>query len=587
MGRVRKPTVNPRSFGEIKHRLRNSKVRTEIHDEDYAASQQILEEFVAREIGEAAPEAARARRLSSMASKKKRTAKDDADDDEVQELTATVSTPAMNLRSRTVTQPVPITATEAVVVPQSTPPIELHDDAPAVVPVSILLPRRPSVVPDWTAVANVPKSKALKAHEKSFKPANYKIPVYAPHLRRGHQRQERVSRYRKYIGEKRLFAGAVKVDGVAAYQADIVRLQDIERIGPEHVLVYFTDGSLSQKGYMSSAVVWRDHLGWDTEGLCLGQHKGTAYDAETCAIAMALDFALNKVRLHTNVKLVRVYSDAKGVLSDLKDLSAMELGPMLFGKYALQILYDRTDSLVAKGVRVEIHWVKGHHNSNGNKEADRVAGLVSRSTQSVISRERRIAAAIRPISPRLIRQPPHGGPPDGNTDSSATLMDIGLSQLRDQGCSNEHVDARTANNDGRCGEPNFISLMSNTSHTAQATSMDTDGHKVESTNKDEFAHIIVLGGTTNIQQQMSGLQSTMNMRDIEIKAIHYQFAALQTRQKELSSKLLLAQSRQSEDQVQWESLKRIRNMQSAEVRSRDVRARIEEIPIIDLTGESD
>jgi len=50
-----------------------------------------------------------------------------------------------------------------------------------------------------------------------------------------------------------------------------------------------------------------------------------------------------------------------------------DIGPFISHRLAIQDLYDGADWLVARGVKLELAWVKARDKAVGNKMADRAA----------------------------------------------------------------------------------------------------------------------------------------------------------------------------------------------------------------------
>jgi ribonuclease HI len=212
------------------------------------------------------------------------------------------------------------------------------------------------------------QSKALKAHKCTK--ANIQ-PIAQKPSKLDKIRQKIL--FEKHIGTNRAFAGYISFDSRAAYVADVERMQDVEVLyNSGQALAYWTDGSCGNNG-LSAAVVWVEQKGWLTRGFKINGATGSSGDAELYALAAAMLIAVDKVKLQNDVKLVRIYSDAKSLLQSLAKRSPSSLGPTISRKYALVVLHEQAEWLEECGVRVELTWVKGHHNSAGNKLADRVA----------------------------------------------------------------------------------------------------------------------------------------------------------------------------------------------------------------------
>ncbi|KAF1837440.1 hypothetical protein BDW02DRAFT_595588 [Decorospora gaudefroyi] len=201
-------------------------------------------------------------------------------------------------------------------------------------------------------------------------------------------KQRRARIVQQTIGQNTAFAGTVYVDPCAAWQDDKTRIQDVlARYHHKRAAVFWTDGSASKYGMLGAAVVWRATLentwkdgDWLEASYAIGyQTRGAAAaDAELFAIAAALDIAQGWVQNdRTRFELVRVYSDASTQLHQIRKDAPRDFGPMLGPELAVKALYERAQWLADQGVKVELHWVKGHKNSLGNKRADTVARMAT------------------------------------------------------------------------------------------------------------------------------------------------------------------------------------------------------------------
>ncbi|KAI8932953.1 hypothetical protein NX059_010422 [Plenodomus lindquistii] len=165
-----------------------------------------------------------------------------------------------------------------------------------------------------------------------------------------------------------------------ANRTDREELHDLRtrrKLNLDHVLLYFTDGC-HRDGFLGAGVAAyerRDaHMHYSTASHQLGFDTGASGDAELFAIAAALGLAKKKVDSNDKIQLVRVYSDELGLLKSLRSHDCAMLGPLIAAKTALQSVYERAQWLHAKGVAVELVWVKSHKNSKGNDMADKCAG---------------------------------------------------------------------------------------------------------------------------------------------------------------------------------------------------------------------
>jgi len=115
----------------------------------------------------------------------------------------------------------------------------------------------------------------------------------------------------------------------------------------------------------------------ESDGYMLGRFTGNSNDAELYAIAAALSRAVVDVQLQNRkIDRVRIISDSLIVLEALKrpNCLGLPLGPIITSRLAIQDIFSHADWLAAHEINLELRWVKGHANSNGNKAADREAG---------------------------------------------------------------------------------------------------------------------------------------------------------------------------------------------------------------------
>jgi ribonuclease HI len=186
--------------------------------------------------------------------------------------------------------------------------------------------------------------------------------------------------HQSILGRNPTFSGKVIISLPSeAREPDSVRLMnDDKNIELGHTIVYWADGSYacsgSSAGYMGAAVAWLDGDRYSVESYELGRYTGNSEDAEIFAIAAALGKAKNEVWESMDIHLVKVYSDAMGILQALANGTPCRVGPMLSNENtAIRAIYDRAKWLANKGVELELLWVKGHSESTGNALADRAA----------------------------------------------------------------------------------------------------------------------------------------------------------------------------------------------------------------------
>lgn len=223
----------------------------------------------------------------------------------------------------------------------------------------------------------------IKARDKKApvpKPAKKPAAVHDYRLRKSFtegrtRRRERAKRLRSLIlGRNRVFKGSIHIpDPFTARQTDAQRLSSIRAmIDLGIAIVYWVDGSACQE-YLGAGVVWQDKYNNISAQYKLGRYTGCSEDAEIFAIAAALGRARKEVERNRHIRIVKIFSDAQSVLQALGKGTLSHFGPMLAKKTALEGLYERTDTLTAQGVAVELVWVKGHAESEGNRLADHAA----------------------------------------------------------------------------------------------------------------------------------------------------------------------------------------------------------------------
>ncbi|KAJ4341284.1 hypothetical protein N0V95_007290 [Ascochyta clinopodiicola] len=191
-----------------------------------------------------------------------------------------------------------------------------------------------------------------------------------------HIRRHRLKRlHDSILGRYPIFPGTITIpDTVAAKLDDATRLQDISNdLQLCRAQVYWVDGS-NRNGFLGAGVAWRQSEQHFSGSYQLGPNtRGDSNDAEIFAIAAALGRAKKYMQTGHQLKLVRIYSDALEILKHIKKGTCSTLGPFLVKKTALEGLYARAHWLQTHNVRVELIWVKGHSNSEGNHMADALA----------------------------------------------------------------------------------------------------------------------------------------------------------------------------------------------------------------------
>lgn len=197
-----------------------------------------------------------------------------------------------------------------------------------------------------------------------------------------HDRRLRLKRMHDSIfaastfGTRPFFPGKIVIPSADdARLPDWARIQDLELLlHAGAAQVYWVDGSDS-KGFLGAGIVWQVE-GRYLSGPChLGQNTGgNNADAELFAMSAALRLAKKYVQQGNQLEIVSVFSDALGILQDIKHGNCLVFGPIRKGRTALEKLHARAQWLKEREVSIEIIWVKGHSNSEGNRLADAAAG---------------------------------------------------------------------------------------------------------------------------------------------------------------------------------------------------------------------
>lgn len=224
------------------------------------------------------------------------------------------------------------------------------------------------------------------------------------HVLKAHlSKQQRKTRAKeiqnKVLGTGRRFPGHIVIPaGHLAHADDEQRLKDIEvDIAQGTAIVYWADGSESSGGYLGAGVAWKGPENFWFQTYHLGSHTGDSSDAELFAIAAALGRAKKSVERSEQIRLVRVYTDAMGVLEGIAKGQPCKLGPMINPRTALQGVYERTEWLIAQGIKLELIWVKAHAESEGNKWADHAARQAVKEQRNPQSQGKKGARKADPI----------------------------------------------------------------------------------------------------------------------------------------------------------------------------------------------
>jgi ribonuclease HI len=189
------------------------------------------------------------------------------------------------------------------------------------------------------------------------------------------------------IDEYRIFMGTIYIQDPfeAQMRTDNDLLCDIrDRFDAGKAAAYWADGSRQHSdrygAILGAGVAWLERnpdgdWGWKARGFALGQNTGTSDDAELFAIAAALRLAVEQAQTNEGaaVEVVRIFTDCMALLHGLDSGMIAHLGPAISSPWALQDVYDFTDYLVDRDIAVQLVWLKGHAQSEGNHYADGAA----------------------------------------------------------------------------------------------------------------------------------------------------------------------------------------------------------------------
>ncbi|KAF2621470.1 hypothetical protein BU25DRAFT_354431, partial [Macroventuria anomochaeta] len=224
--------------------------------------------------------------------------------------------------------------------------------------------------------------KLQKAHERRDRDRDalpLSAPRPAPTLGQKASRVDRTRRLQRLhdsiLGPHPTFPGNVIIpEKIEARLEDATRVQDIKHLLQSGAAqVYWVDGS-ERNGFLGAGVVWCKDDRLVSGSYQLGPSTGgNNCDAELFAIAAALGRARKHVQKGNEPALVRIFSDAREILIRIKNGNCHTFGPLLAEKTALEGLYARAQWLKAHNVCIELMWVKGHSNSEGNHLADQAA----------------------------------------------------------------------------------------------------------------------------------------------------------------------------------------------------------------------
>jgi len=137
------------------------------------------------------------------------------------------------------------------------------------------------------------------------------------------------------------------------------------------VWMWWTEGSRSDDGRVGAEALFKDGNKWRSCRSFLGTGRMEVFDAELCAIGLALGETIEKrgtLQRH-GVKTVAIFSDSQTAIR-----RAAHLEPGL-GRRLVRRMNRRAWALLAHGIATGIHWVPGHPGIPGHEEADDEANL--------------------------------------------------------------------------------------------------------------------------------------------------------------------------------------------------------------------
>jgi len=149
------------------------------------------------------------------------------------------------------------------------------------------------------------------------------------------------------------------------------------------VWMWWTDGSRSDDGRVGAAAVCKHGDRLKAFRSHLGTGRMEVYDAERCAIGLALWESVRKrdtLQTH-GVTKVAVFSDSQVSIRRTEHLAP---GP---GQPLARWINQSVRTLREAGIETEIHCVPGHTGIPGNEEADRQANLAREGRRSGTVRE--------------------------------------------------------------------------------------------------------------------------------------------------------------------------------------------------------
>ncbi|EDU43207.1 tRNA-dihydrouridine synthase C [Pyrenophora tritici-repentis Pt-1C-BFP] len=145
-------------------------------------------------------------------------------------------------------------------------------------------------------------------------------------------------------------------DREAGFQTDEIRLEDIAyELANGLAIAYWADATYSgdgcREGVIGAGVVGVSGAFRYSLAKNGGRYTSGSNDAELFAISLALDHAKNQVQKGAQFRLVRIYTDAQGILDGLNCYTPLKrtLGPLIPGEMtALEVLANLKLSMMRK-----------------------------------------------------------------------------------------------------------------------------------------------------------------------------------------------------------------------------------------------